>query len=333
MKVFSRITQFTAALVLLTGVVFTAGSAFASTPGQISGGNANYEIANLTEGSAFSNTQSAKACDVVEYRLDLYNPGPDAVNNVKVEANINNMTPYTSYVSNATVYTPDGLTQQVNFNATLNMSPAETQTYVADSTVLLDNAGNVIASSANGTLADTITDDAGGIAIGSVGESVQEYLEFKAQLNCPTPTPAVCNSISTPVVDNKTVTIDEVNYTANDATVTGIKLDFGNGYTNVYQPTQSPLAVYTYPMAGSYTITATIQTNLGDVTNAAACSAKITPSTPPTNVVTVSQVTPPAQLINTGPGNTVGLFAGVTVLGAIVHRIYKHRKTATNHTL
>ncbi|MGH7239037.1 MAG: hypothetical protein ACREHG_03115, partial [Candidatus Saccharimonadales bacterium] len=110
MKLLSRLTTPIASFALLSGIVFASGSALATGPGQIEGGNTNYQIANVTKSTGFSNTQSAAACDVLQYRLHLYNPGPSALSDVKVEATINSVTPYTSYVSTATAFTPDGLT-------------------------------------------------------------------------------------------------------------------------------------------------------------------------------------------------------------------------------
>ncbi len=51
--------------------------------------------------------------------------------------------------------------------------------------------------------------------------------------------------------------------------------------------------------------------------------------TPPTTTL-VSVVTPPTQLVNTGPGNIIGLFAGVTIAGAVLHRLFLSRKLARN---
>jgi PKD repeat protein len=254
-------------------------------PGQIEGGNSNYQISNVTQVSGFANTQSAGVCDILQYRLHLYNPGPGSINDVKVEANINTITPYTTYNSVATAYTPDGLTPQTSFEATLNLSSAQTQSYIADSTELLNSAGNVISRSANGTLADTITDGAGGIDIGSLGESVDEYLEFQAKVNCPyvppVLVPATCNLLSTPVVNGDNVTINSVNYTANSASVSGTNINYGNGVAATYTSTDYPVT-YTYPNSGKYTITATVLTNLGNVTsNACRAAITITHPTPP----------------------------------------------------
>lgn len=48
------------------------------------------------------------------------------------------------------------------------------------------------------------------------------------------------------------------------------------------------------------------------------------PKTPPTT----PPVATPTKLVDTGPGSVAGLFAGVTVAGALVHRLYVNRKLA-----
>lgn len=48
-------------------------------------------------------------------------------------------------------------------------------------------------------------------------------------------------------------------------------------------------------------------------------------TTPPS---TTPPVTPPTTLVNTGPGSVVGLFAGVTVAGAVLHRLFFSRRLA-----
>ena len=188
-----KTTKISSILVLVAGVLILGISqveAANTPPGQIEGGNSNYLIDNLTTNSGFANSQTAQACDKLEYRLFLYNPGPGNVAQVNVEAAINTMTPYTSYDSTATTFTPSGLTPQTNFDATVHFATPETQSYIAGSTELLNSAGDVIATSGSGgSLPDTITMGAGGINIGALNYSVAEYVQFEAQVNCPTPTP------------------------------------------------------------------------------------------------------------------------------------------------
>jgi hypothetical protein len=339
MKILTKLTQTTAAVLLLASMVMAGGQVFAQgNPGQIEGGNNNYLVQDVTQGTGFANPQSANACDILLYRLHLYNPGPSGLTDVKVETTVNNMNPYSQYGSTASVYTPDGVIPVTYYDATVNFSTPQTQTYVKDSTVLLDNDGNVISSSANGTLPDTITDGAGGIDIGNIGESVTEYLEFKTQVNCPTPpAPAVCNTITPPVIDGDTATISNVDYAPNGAKVSSININWGDGTTTPYPPSDFPGSVsHTYSSAANtYTISATLVTSLGNVTSqGCTTSATIVPPTttttpPPTpTAILTSTPTTPAQLVNTGPGDVVGLFAGTALLAGVGRHLYKTRKFA-----
>ena len=76
---------------------------------------------------------------------------------------------------------------------------------------------------------------------------------------------------------------------------------------------------HTYTNYGTYNIRATLDTSTGKVTSDL-CAAKVTLSNKP--------VTPVTPLPNTGPGDVIGIFAIVTVMGAIAHRIFTKRAIA-----
>jgi hypothetical protein len=334
MKLLTKIAQAGTGLVLLSTVAMNTGSAVAGVPGQIAGGNQNYTIANVTKGTGFANPQTADACDVLQYRLRLYNPGPSPLGDVKMEASINTMTPYTSANSTATVYTPDGQTKEVAFQAVVNISTAQTQAYQKGSTKLLDSAGNVIKSSANGTLADTITMGGGGIDLGSLTDSTTEYVEFNTVLGCPTPPPAPvysCDAFNIVADVNRTVKISAFSTTAkNGASFTNAVVTWGD--------TSSPLSsanivgqTHQYAKDDTYTVTATahFSVNGKDVTaGGPQCVKQVTfsstkpptvtpPTTPPATPATPAA---PTALVNTGPGSVMGLFAATTAIGAVAHR-------------
>jgi hypothetical protein len=335
MKLLTKLAQAGTAFALVSSVVLSTSSAFAGTgTGQIVTGNQNYKIANLTQGTDFANPQSAVACDTLEYRLRLYNPGPSGLSTVKVEAGINTMTKYTSYVSTATAYTPDGAVPSSSFEATLNISTAQTQSYVAGSTKLLDSAGNVLKSSANGSLADTVTMGGGGINVGSIGESVTEYLEFQTKLSCPTPPPAPvysCDAFNITADVNRNAKISTFSTTAkNGAVFNNAVVDWGDKTTPL---TNANIVGQSHQYAtsvgnGPFTITATAHftVNGQDVTaGGPQCQKQVsfTPNTPPK--VTPPPSTPPTPaaptaLVNTGPGSVAELFAAATVIGTVAYR-------------
>ena len=337
MRLLNKLSSITTAVVL-TGSMFlvNSGLASASSYGQIESGNSNYTIANVTNNSGFSNTQTANACDVVEYRLHLYNPGPDPINDVKVEATINTVTPYTQFVSTATAFAPNSLSSQVNFQSTLNIASAQTQSYVSGSTVLLDSAGNVIKSSANGGLADTITMGAGGIDIGSLGESVQEFLEFKAQISCPAPTPTyACTQLV--VADESDNTVKVTNFVTsqtNGATFSNATINWGDNSTALTS-SQPINQTHQYASTGNYSITATANFNVAGSSKSVTsqnCVQEVSfQTTPPPVTPPVTPPTIPAStLVNTGPGNIVATFIGFTVAGTIASMIFMRRKLIQN---
>jgi hypothetical protein len=329
MKLLNKVAQASTALIVVAGLALSAGSANAAAPGQIVGGNQNYKIANVTKGSDFANPQSADACDVLEYRLRLYNPGPSPLNDVKVEASINTMTKYTAANSTATVYTADGETKLVAFQATVNISTPQTQSYVAGSTQLLDSAGNVIKSSSAGTLADTITMGGGGINVGTVGDSVTEYLKFKTQLSCPTPPPAPvysCDAFDIVAQSNRTIKVSAFSATAkNGAVFNTASVNWGDN-SSVLTQANIIGQTHQFDKDGTYTVVATANFTVDGKavsTSGPNCAKSVTFKgekppvvTPPTTPPTAG----PTKLVNTGPGQVAGIFAAVTAISTLAYR-------------
>jgi len=156
---------------------------------------------------------------------------------------------------------------------------------------------------------------------GCWNERVYVVLEVKVQVIPPKPIPAACTLLSiTQPADHK-VTVNSVTFTANDATVSGIAIDFGDGTNQTVQPNQFPIS-HTYTGDTSRTITATILTNLGNETSAA-CMKPVSFTSTPTPPVVPPSVT---SLVNTGPGNVIGIFAATSLVGAFLHRKWTLRR-------
>jgi hypothetical protein len=328
MKLITKLTNAATAVVIVASVALSVGHTNAAAPGQIVAGNHNYTIANVTKGTGFANPQSADACDVLEYRLRLYNPGPSSLSNVKMEASINTMTPYTSANSTATVYTPDGQTKLVAFQAVVNISTAQTQSYQAGTTQLLDSAGNVIQ-----TLPDGITMGAGGISLGNIGDSVTEYVKFRTQLKCPTPvTPAYsCDAFTITADKDRTVKIANFSTSAtNGAVFKNAVVNWGDNSTELNAANIIGQS-HQYGKDGTYLISATAHftVNGQDVTaGGPKCQQQVTfsPNTPPKVTPPPTTPTPPANLVNTGPGSVAAIFAATTAFGAVAHRRFLSRR-------
>jgi uncharacterized repeat protein (TIGR01451 family) len=57
-----------------------------------------------------------------------------------------------------------------------------------------------------------------------------------------------------------------------------------------------------------------------------AATPPVTTTPPPTPAVVTAQVTPPPQLVNTGPGQVIGLFTAATLVGAFGYRHFLSRR-------
>src|SRR5258708_28778298 len=96
------IAAISAGIVGLTMAAFTlAPLASADGQGQIDGGAPFYQVANLTQNSAYGSSASANACDELEYSVKLHNSGFSSVTNVVVKATL----PATSSTSNTSTAT------------------------------------------------------------------------------------------------------------------------------------------------------------------------------------------------------------------------------------
>jgi hypothetical protein len=126
-------------------------------------------------------------------------------------------------------------------------------------------------------------------------------------------TPATCDLLDVTAVDRK-VTVNKIKYTANDATVTGVNLSFGDGKESKELKLSDIPYGYTFEKDGSYTISAILRTSLGDVKNGKDC------------VASVNIATTPTEIPKTGAGSVVSMFVAISMAGAIAHRVYMARK-------
>lgn len=167
----------------------------------------------------------------------------------------------------------------------------------------------------------------------------------------------------TPSSTNKSEYNFVVKASAQHATIVSYAVDFGDK-TTPYSGTEAGVT-HTYASAGTYTVVATVTFSANGQTytkTSEACAGKVTITqpmctvpgketlpanspecvtstctapngqtypegssecTPPTTTTTT---TPPTELPNTGAGSVVGLFAGVSIVGAAAHRIFASRR-------
>ncbi len=138
----------------------------------------------------------------------------------------------------------------------------------------------------------------------------------------------------------------------NGATFTSADFDFGDhNATNGVKPTgTSASTMHQYATAGDYTAKATLHFSVNGVAASVSCTAKITPTQPPTPECkpgvpegsalctpcatnpsvsasdTANCVAPASTLPNTGAGDVIAIFGAVVIVGFIFYRQFIYRK-------
>jgi hypothetical protein len=322
-----------AAIVVVPAIVLSSAPTHAAVPSSIEGGDI-YRVKNLTKGQAeFSDPASADACDVLQYKVRIHNGGPDAVlNNVTVQAAFPTAAS-TQNISLMILRADNASPSSTSDTATVNISSAQKLSYVTNSTELLDANGNLI-KTYNDSTDGVVTE--GGINIGAVGISINEkrYVQFKEKINCPTPvTPAyTCDAFTITTDKDRKVKISNFSTSAtNGAVFKNAVVDWGDNSTALNAANIIGQS-HQYGKDGTYLISATAHftVNGQDVTaGGPKCQQQVTfsPNTPPkVTPPPTTPTTPPANLVNTGPGSVAAIFAATTAFGAVAHRRFLSRR-------
>lgn len=295
-------------------MAFTALPAMADSPGQIAGGPI-YQIKNLTQNTAFATTATANACDNLEYAIQLDNPDYGMLNNVEVSVNLPS-TVGTSNVSTMTASSSNGSPSTTTASATLNLTSAQSVSYVSGSTKLLNSTGGLIEN-----LPDGITQS--GVNIGSLAGSALEYINFEVKVSCPQTPPApvyTCNLLNVSTIADRQVQANVQYSAANGATFQSVTYNFGDNSTVTVANTGN--VTHSYTNYGSYNITASVLFSVNgsnQTVTSANCAKTVSFTAPPTTPTT------PSQLVNTGPGSVVGIFAGTAVLATLAHYLFRRQ--------
>jgi uncharacterized repeat protein (TIGR01451 family) len=138
-----------------------------------------------------------------------------------------------------------------------------------------------------------------------------------------------CNSLTVDINnDTKTVTVTGLDSTANNDTYLSSSLDWGDN-SPVVNASAITGQAHTYTANGPFTIVATphfLVNGVDTPITGADCQKTVSfteapvPPTPPTTP------TPPTELINTGAGSVVGLFAAAVILGTFGYRFFLGRR-------
>jgi hypothetical protein len=127
-----------------------------------------------------------------------------------------------------------------------------------------------------------------------------------------------------------TATIDQFTQSSsNGATFKDVSVDWDDGSSPLLTNTAIGQS-HVYATYGKYTIVATTHFTVNGADVPAStdnCTYVVTFTAPGTPIATTT--TPaPTSLVNTGPGQVIGLFAGVSIASAFAYRLYLSRKLA-----
>ncbi len=309
-----RFSKLAAALAVLPIMAF-ASPALAGSPGQLGGGADVFLVKNQTQKGSYASSISTACGDEVQYSARLHNVAFEGLTNVMVSANL---------VSGKLTATPaEGASQGTTGTVSVNLPSGGSLAFESGTTTLYDSNGNVIK-----TLSDGITTV--GVNVGNIGGSTTEFVNFKAKVACPPVTPP---TVSLACVQLDVTNIDRTHYdftakgSVSNATITGYTFSVKDANSKVIDTntvsTSATSAVYHFNQeAGTYTVSATLNTDHGSNTNSN-CVKTITVATPPTT----PPATPPAKTLpNTGAGDVLGIFTGASAAGGVGHYIVARRK-------
>ncbi len=170
----SKLLKLSAAALVVAPVMLFASSAKADSPGQLTGGDNVYTVKNVTKNGAYASSASVACGEKVRYSVRLHNAAYGGLTHVIVKANLADGTVSATPAEGADAGTSGKVTVSVS---------GGTLAYKNGSTVLYDANGKAL----NSAFADTITTT--GVDVGSINGSTTEFVNFEAEVNCPTPTP------------------------------------------------------------------------------------------------------------------------------------------------
>jgi uncharacterized repeat protein (TIGR01451 family) len=290
------------------------------------------QVEKANESNKWAKTNTANPGDTLKYKITYQNTGNTKQNAVVIS---DNLPPNMTVVPGTThVYNPNDVLDKTNNIAKGgldlgNYSPG---------------AGAVVTFEAKLPAADKLA--CGDTVFRNVGVAqptgMQQYFDTATttvtKVCTPTTpqTPAYTCDAFDFTSDNasRTITVSKFKTTqTNGATFKQVVIDWGDSTT----PLTTNAAVgktHKFGKEGTYTVTATAHFTVAgkDVTAAGAnCSKSVTFSSTPTTPATPTTPTTPSTpetLANTGPGQVLGLFAAVAVIGAIAHRLFLGRRLA-----
>lgn len=191
-----------AAAFAVTTVLFAA-PAFADSPGQLSNGDDNYKVKNVTTNGAYGKSVNLACDQTVKYSVLMANSDFGQLENVTVKASLpNNITISGTNVNGDTSSVSGSVAVSVPSNGTLKYTNGTTNYYVY-------NSDGTVKSST--TLADGVAGN--GVNTGTLAGSTQARVYFQAKVDCPE-VPQDKDITVCRLSDKQVVTIKESQYNA-----------------------------------------------------------------------------------------------------------------------
>jgi len=279
------------------------------------------QVEGVTQSNAWTTHNSANPGDTLKYMITYQNTGNTTQNNVVIR---DNLPPQMQLVPNTTVVyttaTPNGSADKSN---NITGGGLDIGSY-------LPSAGAYVVFEVKVPDASALT--CGQTQFTNVGvahpQGMNEYYNTAitdVNKTCTPPkTPTYACDAFHVTADNasRTVKVDKFQFTASDnSKLDSVKLSWGDS-SNPLVTNNLVGQTHQYGKDGTYNITLSDFKVKGKTVEVSGnCSQSVTfTSTPPT--------TPPTTLVNTGPGQVVGLFAVATIAGAFAHRLFLSRKLA-----
>jgi len=308
-------------------------------------GSANPELQN----SMTTNCSAGEKFDIWTY---IHN---DAMSQYNDNGNGSAVAKNVKLATNAPVNTTGN-----NFKFTSTIS-ADNATTVSDSTTLTCNGqpvklslvaqsvhyNNNLSQTTYGSLGDNVVN--GSTPVGSPGPMssgiewgcwdyrvVVVYEVTVTPVVTPPQVTATCNLLTVDAIADRKATISGLGYTAENASFSSAAINWGDNssITTITNPDQIKGTSHTYSSYGTYQISALVtftvpgQANITSGGPGTTCAKVVTytQNQPPT----VTPVTPaapaPTELVNTGPGSALGIFAAATAVGTIAYRKLMSRR-------
>ena len=310
-----------AALVVVPMFAF-ASPVFADSPGSLATGPDLFQVKNVTTNGAYASSVSAACNETVKYSVKLSNSEFGLLTNVTLKASLagGNMTASATNAANQNT--------SVSANVAVTVAQGGTLVYVPGSTINYDVNGGQIK-----VLADGIT--AGGVNKGNLNGSTREFVQFQAKVTCETP-PVVKDIKVCELATKKIITIKENQFDAtkhsmnpDDCKTTEVKdikvcelatkkvITIKENQFDASKHSKNLNDCKTTEVPGKIKVCELSTKNVIEINKDQFDASKHSEDL---NKCVETPVTPEV-LPNTGTGSILGLFAAVTVAGAIAHRL------------